>query len=90
MIVGLRFFISTDLKNRIGWLFNPTISSIEEADSLLIIGSQPRYEAALLDARIRKSWLANGMKIARIGGGDKASYPIEELGSEYKYNRSNL
>ena len=87
--------LPTDIKNRSGWLFNPTISSIEEADSLLIIGSQPRYEAALLDARIRKSWLANGMKIARIGGGDKASYPIEELGSEiniidqiYKGNHS--
>ena len=73
--------LPTDTKNRSGWLFNPTISGIEKADSLLIIGSQPRYEAALLDARIRKSWIANGLKIARIGGGDKASYPIEELGN---------
>ena len=73
--------LPTDTKNRSGWLFNPTISGIEKADSLLIIGSQPRYEAALLDARIRKSWIANGLKIARIGGGDNASYPIEELGN---------
>ena len=73
--------LPTNTKNRSGWLFNPTISGIEKADSLLIIGSQPRYEAALLDARIRKSWIANGLKIARIGGGDKASYPIEELGN---------
>jgi NADH-quinone oxidoreductase subunit G len=74
--------LPTETKNRSGWLFNPTIAGIEEADSLLIIGSQPRYEAALLDSRIRKSWLANGLKIARIGGGDKTSYPIDELGSD--------
>jgi len=74
--------LPTETKNRSGWLFNPTIAGIEEADSLLIIGSQPRYEAALLDSRIRKSWLANGLKIARIGGGDETSYPIDELGSD--------
>ena len=50
-------------KDRSGWLFNPSISGIEEIDNLLIIGSQPRYEAALLDARIRKSWLNNNIKI---------------------------
>jgi len=69
-------------KERSGWLFNPTISGIEEIDNLLIIGSQPRYEAALLDARIRKTWLANNIEISRIGGGDKASYHINELGNE--------
>jgi NADH-quinone oxidoreductase subunit G len=73
-----------NIKHRSGWLFNPTISAIEEIDNLLIIGSQPRYEAALLDARIRKSWLANNLKIARIGGGDKTSYNIEELGDDVK------
>ena len=74
--------LPTEIKNRSGWLFNPTISSIEECDSILIIGSQPRYEAALLDARIRKTWLAKGLKISRIGGGDPSSYPIEELGND--------
>ena len=68
--------------DRSGWLFNPTISGIEEIDNLLIIGSQPRYEAALLDVRIRKSWLENNINIARIGGGDKESYKIDELGDD--------
>jgi NADH-quinone oxidoreductase subunit G len=72
--------LSVNTKDRSGWLFNPTISGIEIADTLLIIGSQPRYEAALLDARIRKAWLANNLKVARIGGGDSSSYPIDELG----------
>ena len=61
--------IPTEQKDRSGWLFNPKISGIEEIDNLLIIGSEPRYEAALLDARIRKSWLENKINIARIGGG---------------------
>ena len=76
--------LPTEKKDRSGWLFNPTISGIEEIDNLLIIGSEPRYEAALLDARIRKSWLENNINIARIGGGDKASYNINELGDDVK------
>ncbi len=69
-----------NLKEREGWLFNPTINGIEEADLILIIGSQPRYEGSMLDARIRKSWLKNKTIVGRIGGGDKSSYPIIELG----------
>ena len=76
--------LPTAKKYRSGWLFNPTISGIEEIDNLLIIGSEPRYEAALLDARIRKSWLENKINIGRIGGGDKASYNINELGDDVK------
>ncbi len=76
--------LPTEKKDRSGWLFNPTISGIEKIDNLLIIGSEPRYEAALLDARIRKSWLENKINIARIGGGDKASYNINELGDDVK------
>ena len=74
--------LSINNKDRSSWLFNPTISGIEEIDNLLIIGSQPRYEAALLDVRIRKAWLQNNIKIARIGGGDKSSYLINDLGSD--------
>ena len=73
-----------DIKDRASWLFNPTISGIEAADSILIIGSQPRYEGTLLDARIRKAWLSNKIPIARIGGGSKTSYDITELGKETK------
>ena len=71
-----------NVKEREGWLFNPTINGVEEADLILIIGSQPRYEGSMLDIRIRKSWLKNKTVIARVGGGDKSSYPIIELGDE--------
>src|SRR5690606_26782490 len=41
---------------RASYLFNPTIEGIEQADALLIVGSNPRLEAAVLNARIRKRW----------------------------------
>ena len=62
-------------EDRASWLFNPTIKGIEEADLILMIGTQPRYEGSMLDARIRKAWLKNKIYIARIGGGVISSYP---------------
>jgi NADH-quinone oxidoreductase subunit G len=41
---------------RASYIFNPTIEGIEDADAILIIGSNPRREAAILNARIRKRW----------------------------------
>ena len=46
------------------YLFNPTIAGIEEADALLIVGANPRKEAAVLNARIRKRWRAGGSRSA--------------------------
>ncbi|WP_407811599.1 molybdopterin-dependent oxidoreductase, partial [Staphylococcus aureus] len=45
---------------RASYLFNSTIEGIEQADALLIVGSNPRYEAAVLNARIRKRWRRGG------------------------------
>ncbi len=41
---------------RASYIFNPTIEGIEQADAVLIIGSNPRFEASVLNARIRKRW----------------------------------
>ncbi len=49
------------------YLFNSSIEGIEEADALLLIGSNPRHEAPVLNARIRKRWLAGGFPIGVIG-----------------------
>ena len=43
---------------RASYLFNATIAGIEQADALLIVGSNPRREAPVLNARIRKRWRA--------------------------------
>src|SRR3546814_17385317 len=52
---------------RSGWLFNTTIAGIEEADALLLVGTNPRWEAALVNARIRKRWLRGQFPLGLIG-----------------------
>ena len=63
------------------YLFNSTIEGIEQADAVLIIGSNPRKEAAVLNARIRKRWLKTGMKIGVIGEAADLTYATEHLGN---------
>ncbi|MGH7056505.1 MAG: NADH-quinone oxidoreductase subunit NuoG [Acetobacteraceae bacterium] len=62
------------------YLFNTTIAGIEEADAALLIGSNPRHEAPVLNARIRKRWLAGHFPLAGIGPEADLSYPLEWLG----------
>ena len=50
-------------RSRAGYLFNTTIAGIEQADACLLIGTNPRWEAPVLNARIRKRWLAGGFKV---------------------------
>jgi NADH-quinone oxidoreductase subunit G len=67
--------------SRGGYLFNTTIAGIEEADALLIIGSNPRHEAALINARIRKRWKAGPFPIALIGEQVDLTYHYDYLGA---------
>ena len=60
--------------------FNTTIAGIEEADALLIVGSNPRIEAPILNARIRKRYAKGGFKIASIGAKADLTYPTQHLG----------
>ena len=66
---------------RATYLFNPTIAGIEKADALLLVGSNPRREAAVLNARIRKRWRAGNFPIAVIGERADLTYSCEHLGS---------
>jgi NADH-quinone oxidoreductase subunit G len=63
------------------YLFNATIAGIERAGSLLIVGSNPRREAAVLNARIRKRWRAGPFPIALIGERADLTYPYHYLGA---------
>src|SRR5579885_371109 len=65
---------------RATYLFNATIAGIERADALLIIGSNPRREAAVLNARIRKRWRAGHFPIGLIGEKCDLTYPYDYLG----------
>ena len=63
------------------YLFNATIAGIEEADALLLIGSNPRLEAPVLNARIRKRYLAGNFPIASIGEALDLTYKAEFIGA---------
>jgi NADH-quinone oxidoreductase subunit G len=66
---------------RATYLFNATIAGIERADALLIIGSNPRREAAVLNSRIRKRWRAGKFPVALIGEKVDLTYPYDYLGA---------
>jgi NADH-quinone oxidoreductase subunit G len=66
---------------RASYLFNPTAAGIDQADSLLIIGSNPRKEAPVLNARIRKRWLKGGFEISLIGEKADLTYDYTYLGA---------
>ena len=65
---------------RASYLFNSTIAGIDQADAILIVGSSPRYEAPVLNARIRKRWLRGGAPIGVIGPKADLSYKYNHLG----------
>jgi NADH-quinone oxidoreductase subunit G len=69
---------------RSAYLFNPTIAGIEEADAILIIGSNPRLEAAVLNSRIRKTWRAKGIPIGVIGERADLTYAYDYLGEGFE------
>ena len=67
-------------KNRAQYTFNTTIKGIEEADHCLLIGCNPRHEATMVNARIRKAYLNNKLSIAVIGNNNNLTYPYKHLG----------
>ena len=62
------------------YLFNSGIAGIEQADAVLLVGTNPRHEAPVLNARLRKAWLG-GMKIAAIGQPADLTYEVTWLGA---------
>ena len=69
---------------RASYLFNTTIAGIEQADALLLIGTNPRLEAAVLNARILKRWRTGGLKVGVIGEKAPLTYPYDYLGGGAK------
>jgi NADH-quinone oxidoreductase subunit G len=66
---------------RASYILNPTIAGIDQADALLIIGANPRKEAAVLNARIRKRWRSGQLKIGLIGDKVDLTYAYDYLGA---------
>ena len=68
--------------DRRNYLFNTGVAGLEKADAILLIGTNPRVEAPMINARIRKAWLGNlGVKIGLIGEKKDLSYDYDYLGA---------
>ena len=66
---------------KMNYIFNSSISSIEESDLIVLVGTNPRLEATILNARIRKSYLKNKVNIYSIGDPGDLTYPYKIIGS---------
>jgi NADH-quinone oxidoreductase subunit G len=65
---------------RAAYLFNSTIQGLEAADACLLIGTNPRHEAAIVNARLRKRWRRGGFPVALIGAACDLTYSYQHLG----------
>ncbi len=68
-----------DSSKRENYLFNSTINGIEVSDFILLIGTNPRFEATMLNARIRKAYLKNKVKIVSLNDVGDLTYPYQSL-----------
>jgi NADH-quinone oxidoreductase subunit G len=69
---------------RASYLFNSTLAGVDHADAVLLIGVNPRKEAAVLNTRLRKAYLHSNAKFALIGPAVDLTYPYEWLGNSLK------
>ncbi len=70
-----------DPRTRAGYLFNTTIAGIDQADACLLIGTNPRWEAPIINARLRKRWLTGKLPVGLIGPKVDLTYKYEHLGA---------
>ncbi|MDO8378829.1 molybdopterin-dependent oxidoreductase, partial [Phenylobacterium sp.] len=63
------------------WLFNSTIAGVEACDMILMVGTNPRLEAPVLNARFRKRWVAGALEVGVIGDQADLTYGYEHLGA---------
>ena len=70
--------------NKENYIFNSSINGIEDSDLILLIGTNPRYEATILNLRIRKSYLKNNLEVYSIGDVGDLTYPYEIFPNDTK------
>ncbi|KAK7730189.1 ndufs1 NADH-ubiquinone oxidoreductase subunit [Botryosphaeria dothidea] len=75
---------------RSNYTFNSKIYGVEEADYILLVGTNPRHEAAVLNARIRKHWLRSDLEIGLIGENFESTFEYEKLGENASDLKSAL
>jgi NADH-quinone oxidoreductase subunit G len=67
--------------NRAAYVMNTGIAALEQADAVLLVGTNPRWEAPLVNTRLRKAWLQGGARVAVVGPQVDLTYPVEHLGA---------
>jgi NADH dehydrogenase (ubiquinone) Fe-S protein 1 len=80
LVTEERFPMSVGTDFRSQYLLNTGIAGVEQADNVLLIGTNPRFEAPLFNARIRKCWIHNELNVAVVGPHNKLTYDYEHLG----------
>ena len=70
-----------DVSSPGAYRFQPTIAGIETAKAILLVGSNPRWEAPLVNTRIRKA-IKGGAKVFHIGPEVDLTYPVTHLGTD--------
>ena len=73
-----------DTSKRENYIFNSSINGIEESDLIILIGANPRFEATILNARIRKSFLLNNTKILSLNDVGNLTYPYQSMDGKSK------
>jgi NADH-quinone oxidoreductase subunit G len=73
--------MAVDPAVRASYLFNTSIMGIEDADACLLIGTNPRHEAALVNARLRKRWRQGSFPVASLGPKLDLTFPVTQLGA---------
>ena len=74
---SIKTFIDSSIREN--YIFNSKINGIEESDLILMVGTNPRYEATMINARIRKAFLNNNTKIISLNNVGDLTYPYESL-----------
>jgi NADH dehydrogenase (ubiquinone) Fe-S protein 1 len=69
---------------RSSYLFNSTVTGIDDTDLLLMVGTNPKTENPVLNARIRKAIMVNGLEVAQIGPANNFAYNYRHLGNSLK------
>ena len=77
-----KLYINTNVRSN--YLFNSSIEGIEKSDLIILIGTNPRFEATILNARIRKSFLNNNTQIISLNNVGDLTYPYKSLDEQTK------
>ena len=77
------FFLDTT--DRYNYIFNSSINGVEKSDLIILVGTNPRFEATILNSRIRKSYINNKTKIYSFGDVGDLTYPYEIINNNTKF-----